>query len=62
MSEAAKSFVQDALISGDADTVGEKIADAVSMGLDAIAVDLSVNGENLEGVALLGEIGRKVSG
>jgi hypothetical protein len=32
------------------------------MRLDGIAVDLSVNGENLEGVALLGGIGRKVSG
>jgi hypothetical protein len=32
------------------------------MGLDGITVDLPVNGDNLEGVALLGGIGRKVSG
>ncbi len=60
--EAAKSFVQDALIFGDADTVGEQIAEAVSMGLDGITVDLPVNGDNLERVALLGEIGRNVWG
>ena len=60
--EQAKSFVQDALIFGDVDTVGEKIAEAVSKGLDGITVDLPVNGDNLERVALLGEIGRKVLG
>ena len=55
-------FIQDALIFGDADTVGEQLADAVAKGLDGITVDLPVNGDNVERVALLGELGMKVLG
>lgn len=50
------------LISGDPDTVGEIIQDAVDKGLDGIAVDLPVNGHNTERIALLGEIANKVLG
>jgi len=48
------------LISGDPDTVGEILADAVAKGLDGIAVDLPVNGHNPERIALLGEIANKI--
>jgi alkanesulfonate monooxygenase SsuD/methylene tetrahydromethanopterin reductase-like flavin-dependent oxidoreductase (luciferase family) len=56
--EAAKK----ALITGDPDTVGEILEDAVSKGLDGLAVDLPVNGHNPERIALLGEIANKVLG
>jgi len=55
-------LVRKALIFGDADTVGERIAEAVAMGIDGITVDLPVNGHNLERVALLGEVSRKTLG
>jgi F420-dependent oxidoreductase-like protein len=55
-------LVRKALIFGDADTVGERIAEAVAMGIDGITVDLPVNGHNLERVALLGEVSRKALG
>ena len=48
------------LISGDADTVGEILQDAVGMGLDGITVDLPVNGHNPERIALLAEIANKI--
>jgi len=54
--EAAKG----ALISGDPDTVGEILSDAVAKGLDGIAVDLPVNGHNPERIELLGEIANKI--
>ena len=37
--DALMDMVRKALIFGDADTVGEKIADAVALGLDGITVD-----------------------
>ena len=61
-SDKAKQYVRDALIFGDADTVGEQLEEAVGKGLDGITVDLPVNGDDVERVALLGEIGRKVVG
>jgi alkanesulfonate monooxygenase SsuD/methylene tetrahydromethanopterin reductase-like flavin-dependent oxidoreductase (luciferase family) len=51
-----------ALIYGDADTVGERIAEAVAMGIDGVTVDLPVNGHNLERVQLLGEVALKALG
>ena len=60
--DAAVDTIRKALIFGDADTVGERIAAAVGMGLDGITVDLPVNGHNLERVELLGEIARKALG
>jgi F420-dependent oxidoreductase-like protein len=56
--EAAKK----ALITGDPDTVGGILEDAVAKGLDGLAVDLPVNGHNPERIALLGEIANKVLG
>jgi len=49
-----------ALITGDPDTVGEILSDAVAKGLDGIAVDLPVNGHLPERIALLGEIANKI--
>ena len=60
--DAAKGFVQRQLVFGDADTVGERLEAAVARGLDGLTVDLPVNGHDVERVALLGEIGRKVVG
>ena len=48
------------LITGDPDTVGEILEDAVSKGLDGLAVDLPVNGHNPERIELLGEIANKI--
>ena len=42
--------------------MGERIAEAVGMGLDGITVDLPVNGHDAERVALLAEIARKALG
>ncbi len=54
--EAAKNV----LISGDPDTVGEILQDAVGKGLDGITVDLPANGHNPERIALLAEIANKI--
>jgi F420-dependent oxidoreductase-like protein len=48
------------LIFGDPDTVGEHIADAMSYGIDGVALNLPANGHDPERVSLLGEIARKV--
>ena len=60
--DAIMGMLKDRLIYGDPDTVGEKLSDAVSKGLDGITVDLPVNGHNVERIELLGEISRKVLG
>jgi F420-dependent oxidoreductase-like protein len=60
--DTVKDMVRKALIFGDADTVGEQIAEAVGMGLDGVTVDLPVNGHDLERIALLGEIASKALG
>ena len=49
-----------ALITGDPDTVGEILQDAVAAGLDGLTVDLPVNGHNPERIALLAEIANKI--
>ncbi len=49
-----------ALISGDPDTVGEILQDAVAKGLDGLTVDLPVNGHLAERIELLGEICGKI--
>ena len=51
-----------ALIFGDADSVGERIAEAVALGLDGVTVDLPLNGHNVERIELLGEIALKALG
>ncbi len=58
----ATIFVQDSLVFGDVDTVGSKISEVVSMEPNGITVYRPVKVGNLERVALLGEIGRKVLG
>jgi F420-dependent oxidoreductase-like protein len=60
--DAIMDMVRKTLIYGDADTVGERIAEAVGMGLDGVTVDLPVNGHDVERVALLGEIALKALG
>jgi F420-dependent oxidoreductase-like protein len=52
--------VKGALITGDPDSVGEILSDAVAMGLDGLTVDLPVNGHDPERIALLGEISNKI--
>ncbi len=60
--DAILDMVRKTLIYGDADSVGERIAEAVALGLDGVTVDLPVNGHNVERVALLGEIALKALG
>lgn len=60
--DAILGRVRKVLICGDADTVGERIAEAVGLGIDGITVDLPVNGHNPERIELLGQIARKVLG
>jgi alkanesulfonate monooxygenase SsuD/methylene tetrahydromethanopterin reductase-like flavin-dependent oxidoreductase (luciferase family) len=55
-------MVRKALIFGDADSVGERIAEAVALGLDGVTVDLPLNGHNVERIELLGEIALKALG
>lgn len=57
--DAIMDMARKALIFGDADSVGERIQEAVDMGLDGVTVDLPVNGHNVERIALLGEIALK---
>jgi len=58
--DAIMDMARKALVYGDADTVGERISEAVALGLDGVTVDLPVNGHNTERVELLGEICNKV--
>ena len=47
-------LIKDVLITGDPDTVGERLQAAMNMGLDGITVDLPVNGHKTERIELLG--------
>ena len=60
--DAVMDMARKALIFGDADSVGEQIADAVGKGLDGITVDLPVNGHKTERIELLGEIALRALG
>lgn len=60
--DSIMGMARKALIFGDADSVGEQIAEAVGKGLDGITVDLPINGHNLERVELLGQIASKALG
>ncbi len=62
LSDKAKQFIQTSLVFGDPDTVGEQLQDAVAKGLDGLTVDLPVNGDDVERVALLGEVASKALG
>lgn len=57
--DAIMDMIRKVLIFGDADTVGERIAEAVGMGLDGVTVDLPINGQNPERIELLGRIASK---
>jgi len=57
-----KDMVRERMIFGDADTVGEVLAEAIGLGLDGITVDLPINGHDLERIELLGEIALKALG
>ncbi len=54
--DAVMDMLRKALIFGDADTVGEQIADAVGLGLDGITVDLPVNSHQPERIELLRQV------
>lgn len=43
------------LVYGDPDTVGEKLAAAMDTGIDGMAINLPVNGHDLDRIGLLGE-------
>jgi len=58
--DARVEATKKALISGDPDTVGAILEDAVHKGLDGIAVDLPINGHNPERIELLGQIANKI--
>ena len=47
------------LIFGSADSVGERTAKAVGMGLDGITVDSPSNGHNPERTELLGQLAQR---
>ena len=55
-------MVRKVLIFGDADTVGERISEAVEMGIDGITVDLPINGHDPARIELLGKIALKALG
>jgi alkanesulfonate monooxygenase SsuD/methylene tetrahydromethanopterin reductase-like flavin-dependent oxidoreductase (luciferase family) len=55
-------LVRKALVFGDPDTVGERLAEAVALGIDGVTVDLPVNGHLTERVELLGEVASKALG
>lgn len=59
-SDAHIAAAKGALVTGDPDTVGGILEDAVKMGLDGIAVDLPVNGHNTERIELLAQIASKI--
>lgn len=54
-------MVKSMLIFGDADTVGERLQAVMDAGLDGLTLDLPANGHHTEPIALLGEIGLKVT-
>jgi alkanesulfonate monooxygenase SsuD/methylene tetrahydromethanopterin reductase-like flavin-dependent oxidoreductase (luciferase family) len=61
-SDGIMDMVRKALIFGDPDSIGEKITEAVAMGIDGVTVDLPVNGHKTERIELLGEIALKALG
>ncbi|MFK8024738.1 MAG: LLM class F420-dependent oxidoreductase [Ilumatobacter sp.] len=59
--EEVIGMMKSMLVFGDPDTVGEHLQAVMDAGLDGLTVDLPVNGHNLDRIALLGEIGLKVT-
>ena len=60
--DGVMDMVRKALIFGDPDAVGERLAEARGLGLDGFTVDLPVNGHKTERVELLGEVAGRVLG
>ena len=60
--DAHIAAAKQALITGDPDTVGEILQNAIAMGLDGITVDLPANGHDPERIALLAEVANKALG
>ena len=60
--DAVMEAVRKNLVFGDADAVGEQLAEAVDLGLDGLTVDLPLNGHNPERVELLGKIALRALG
>ncbi len=60
--DAVMDMARKVLIFGDADSVGERIAEAVGMGLDGVTVDLPINGHKTERIELLGEVALRALG
>ena len=58
----AIAFAKQFLIFGDPDTVGEKLEQSMSMGLDGLTINLPVNGHDVDRVALLGEVANAALG
>ena len=48
------------IVYGDPDTVGEKLAEFLAVGVDGFTLSLPTNGHNTERIGLLAEIARKV--
>ncbi|HET6472665.1 MAG TPA: LLM class F420-dependent oxidoreductase [Pseudomonadales bacterium] len=48
------------VISGDPDTVGAKLAEAMRQGIDGLALNMPANGHNPDRIGLLGEVALKV--
>lgn len=52
-------MMKSVLIYGDPDTVGEKLLDALNMGIDGLSINLPANGHKTERIALLGEVAQR---
>lgn len=54
-SDEVVEMLKHVLIYGDPDTVGEKLVAAMDTGIDGMAINLAVNGHDLDRIGLLGE-------
>jgi F420-dependent oxidoreductase-like protein len=54
-SDEVVEMLKHVLIYGDPDTVGEKLVAAMNTGIDGMAINLAVNGHDLDRIGLLGE-------
>jgi alkanesulfonate monooxygenase SsuD/methylene tetrahydromethanopterin reductase-like flavin-dependent oxidoreductase (luciferase family) len=50
------------LIFGDPDTVGEKLQELMSTGIDGLTINLPVNGHNTDRIGLLGQVANAAIG
>jgi F420-dependent oxidoreductase-like protein len=54
-SDEVVEMLKQILVYGDPDTVGEKLSAAMDTGIDGLAINLAVNGHDLDRIGLLGE-------